>query len=133
MLVDNSVHLVYNSSIVIEIERKFDMTNFVFACGSVNGLTLAQKRETLKALRESIKAEVAAKRDARAVAKVEKAIARQAKIEAREAKSNERALKKAARIAVLEAKLEAMKNPVGSKARKANMKPSKVTVTRMAA
>jgi hypothetical protein len=87
----------------------------------------------LKALRESIKAEVAAKRDARAVAKVEKAIARQAKIEAREAKSAERALKKAARIAVLEAKLEAMKNPVGSKARKANMKPSKVTVTRMAA
>lgn len=133
MLVDNSVHLVYNSSIVIEIERKFDMTNFVFACASVNGLTLAQKRETLKALRESIKAEVAAKREARAVAKVDKAIARAAKVEAREAKATERALKKAARIAALEAKLEAMKNPVGTKARKANMRPSKVTVTRMAA
>ena len=74
------------------------MSNFVFACGSVNGLTLAQKRETLKALRESIKAEVAAKRDARAVAK-----------------------------------LEAMKNPVGTKARKAATKPSKVKVYKGAA
>ena len=109
------------------------MTNFVFACGSVNGLTLAQKRETLKALRESIKLEVQLKRDARAVAKVEKAIARQEKIEARAAKISERAAKKAARIAALEAKLEAMKNPVGTKARKANMRPSKVVVTRMAA
>ena len=40
-----------------------------------------------------------------------------------------RAEKKAARIAALEAKLEALRNPVGAKAIKANRKPSKVTVT----
>ena len=39
-----------------------------------------------------------------------------------------RAEKKAARIAALEAKLEALRNPVGAKAIKANRKPSKVTV-----
>ena len=44
-----------------------------------------------------------------------------------------RATKKAERIAKLEAKLAALKNPVGTAARKANKKPSKVTILKMAA
>ena len=90
------------------------MTNFVFACASVNGLTLNQKRETIKALRESIKAEVAEKRSHRLIVKAEKAGAR--------------AAKKAARIAKLEEKLANLKNPVGTKARKAAKKPGAVKV-----
>ena len=42
------------------------MSNYTFACASVNGLTLAQKRETIKALREGIKRDVAARKAARA-------------------------------------------------------------------
>ena len=41
------------------------MSNFTFACASVNGLTLAQKRETVTALRASIKAEIAARKVAK--------------------------------------------------------------------
>tara|TARA_R110000868_G_scaffold45267_1_gene150331 strand:+ start:163 stop:459 length:297 start_codon:yes stop_codon:yes gene_type:complete len=64
---------------------------------------------------------------ARANAKVEKTIARQAK-------TNIATVKKAERIAKLEAKLLALKTgPVGIKARKANKKPSKVIVTKIAA
>ena len=44
----------------------------------------------------------------------------------------DRAAKKADRIAKLEAKLAALKNPVGTAARKANMKPSTVTVLKAA-
>jgi hypothetical protein len=39
-----------------------------------------------------------------------------------------RATAKAARIAAMEAKLEALKNPVGINAKKAAKKPSKVTI-----
>jgi len=64
---------------------------------------------------------------ARANAKVEKTIARQAK-------TNIATVKKAERIAKLEAKLLALKTgPVGIKALKANKKPSKVIVTKIAA
>lgn len=97
------------------------MSNYVFACASVNGLTLAQKRETVKALREGIKRDVAARKEAKAAAKVEKAAARDAKKAARAEKAVERAAKKAARIAALEAKLAKMKAPNPKK-------PGKVTV-----
>jgi len=96
---------------------------FTFACGSVEGLTLAQKRETVKALRASISAEVASRRIAKQVAKDQKAAGR-------EAKKIASAAKKLDRIAKLEAKIAALKNPVGTKAVKANKKPSKVTVTK---
>ena len=102
------------------------MSNFVFACASVNGLTLAQKRETVIALRASIKAEVAAR-------KATKIAGKEARAKLRAQKAADRAAKKAARIAKLEAKLAAMKNPVGRLAIKAAKKPSKVTVTKMAA
>jgi hypothetical protein len=69
----------------------------------------------------------AALKTARANAKAEKTIARQAK-------QNIATVKKAERIAKLEAKLLALKTgPVGIKARKANKKPGKVTVTKIAA
>jgi len=94
------------------------MSNFVFACASVNGLTLAQKRETVTALRASIKSEVAARKATKQAGK--------------EAKAFLRAAKKAERIAKLEAKLAALKNPVGTAARKANKKPSNVTILKAA-
>jgi len=94
------------------------MSNFVFACASVNGLTLAQKRETVAALRASIKSEVAARKATKQAGK--------------EAKAFLRAAKKAERIAKLEAKLAALKNPVGTAARKANKKPSNVTILKAA-
>lgn len=94
------------------------MSNFTFACASVNGLTTAQKRETIKALRESLKQDMLAKRSAKIAVKAEKAEAR--------------AAKKAERIAKLKAKLDALTNPVGSKAIKANRKPGKVTITKLA-
>ena len=94
------------------------MSNFVFACASVNGLTLAQKRETVIALRVSIKSEVAARKATKQAGK--------------EAKAFLRAAKKAERIAKLEAKLAALKNPVGTAARKANKKPSNVAILKAA-
>jgi hypothetical protein len=102
------------------------MSNFVFACASVNGLTLAQKRETVIALRASIKAEVAARKATKIAGKEARAKLRAEKVAAR-------AAKKAEKIAALEAKLAALKNPVGIAAKKANKKPSKVTVLKMAA
>jgi hypothetical protein len=86
---------------------------FKFACASIEGLTLSQKRETLKALRASISAEVADRRASKMFAK--------------DAKLAEREAKKALRIAKLQAKLDALTNPVGAKAIKANRKPGKVT------
>ena len=94
------------------------MSNFVFACASVNGLTLAQKRETVLALRASIKSEVAARKATKQAGK--------------EARVFLRAAKKAERIAKLEAKLASLKNPVGTAARKANKKPSNVTILKAA-
>jgi hypothetical protein len=96
---------------------------FTFACASVEGLTLNQKRETIAALRASIKQEVIGRRIAKQVAKDQKAANR-------EAKQAASAAKKLDRIAKLEAKLSALKNPVGTKAVKANRKPSAVKVTK---
>lgn len=81
----------------------------------------------MKTLRTQATEVRAALKTARANAKAEKTIARQAK-------KNVAAQKKAERIAKLEAKLLALKTgPVGIKAKKANKKPSKVTVTKIAA
>ena len=91
---------------------------FRFACDSIEGLTLAQKRETLKALKESISAEVARKRDIKAQLKIEKA--------------QNAEFKRQVAIEKARAKLEKLLNktqPVGRLAIKANKKPSKGTVT----
>jgi len=93
---------------------------FTFACDSIEGLTLNQKRETLKALKAAISAEVARKREAKAELKALKAENAEAKRQV--------AIDKA------RAKLEKLLNktqPVGRLAIKANKKPSKATVTKL--
>jgi predicted O-linked N-acetylglucosamine transferase (SPINDLY family) len=76
------------------------------------------------------KALVAELRDA---IKVDRSVARSAKLLARADKRQERENKKLARIAKLEEKLAALKNPVGYKAIKSNKKPSKAVITKVAA
>jgi len=91
---------------------------FRFACDSIEGLTLAQKRETLKAIKAAISAEVARKREAKAELKAYKAETAEAK--------------RQVAIGKARAKLEKLLNktqPVGRLAIKANKKPSKATVT----
>jgi hypothetical protein len=85
-----------------------------FCSADLSTLTTAAKRDLIATLRESIKADAVAKRDAKATAKVTKAAARDAK--------------RAERILKLEAKIEALKNPVGTKAVKASKKPGAVKV-----
>ena len=92
----------------------------------VNELNLADKRALIVELKDAVKADVAA-------AKAAKALDKEIKKIARENKAFDRAAKKAERIAKLEAKLASLKNPVGTAARKAAKKPSKVTVLKMAA
>ena len=99
------------------------MTNFVFACSSVNGLTLNQKRETVKALRASIAEEVLNRKHAKSVAATEKAEARLAKAEAVAAKRMSAIAKAQARLDKL---LSKAVGPVGHKATKASKRPSKV-------
>jgi len=97
-------------------------TNYTFPCASVNGLTLTQKRQAVKALKAAIAESVAYYRQEKLAAKVYKA-----------AKAAER---REVAIAKAQAKLDrlmAKSNPVGAKAAKANRKPSAVTVTSMAA
>ena len=84
----------------------------------VNELSTADKRALIVELRESIA--------------FDKRAARIAKADAREAKQAVREAKKADRIAKLQAKLDALLNPVGAKAIKANKKAGKVTVTKYA-
>lgn len=91
----------------------------------VNELNTADKRALIAELKDAIKADVADAKAAKATNKVIKQIAR-------ENKAFDRATKKAARIAKLEAKLSALKNPVGTAARKAAKKPSNVTVLKAA-
>jgi hypothetical protein len=91
----------------------------------VNELNLTDKRALMAELKEAIRIDVMAARVAKAKNKEIKKIAR-------ENKAFDRAAKKAARIAKLEAKLAALKNPVGIKAVKANKKPSNVTVLKAA-
>ena len=82
---------------------------------TIQNLSIREKRALFKSIKEMIKEHIAANREANFQRKQNSALAR--------------AEKKAARIAALEAKLEALRNPVGAKAIKANRKPSKVTVT----
>ena len=91
----------------------------------VNELDLTDKRALMAELKEAIRIDVMAARVAKAKNKEIKKIAR-------ENKAFDRAAKKAARIAKLEAKLASLKNPVGTKAIKANKKPSNVTVLKAA-
>ena len=81
-------------------------------------LPTSEKRALIVELRQSIA--------------LDKSIARSAKVVARAEKAQARADKKASRIAALEAKLAALKNPVGTKAIKANRKAGAVTVTKYA-
>lgn len=105
-------------------------TNHVFPCASVNGLTLNQKREAVKALRASISESVAYNRAAKATAKVEKAASRYIKAAAAEQKMADRIAKATARLEALQAKAIAKAvGKVGAKAIKANRKPGAVTIS----
>ena len=84
---------------------------------TIQNLTVAEKRNLVKSIKLMIKEHIAANRDANFQRKQNSAALR--------------AQKKAERIAKLEAKLEALRNPVGAKAIKANKKPSKATVTKL--
>jgi len=94
-------------------------TNYIFPCASVNGLTLTQKRAAIAALKASIKEETVLRRALKAEAKAE----RKEKAEAR----------RIAAIAKAKAKLDKLMAPVGAKATKANKRPSKAVVTKVAA
>lgn len=85
---------------------------------TIQNLTVAEKRNLVKSIKLMIKEHIAANRDANFQRKQNSALLR--------------AQKKADRIAKLEAKLEAMRNPVGAKAIKANKKPSKAVSTKTA-
>jgi len=90
-------------------------------------LAIESKREEIAAAKAELAKLIRMRKDAR----IELAAKRAA---AKELKAIDRAEKKAMRIAKLEAKLIALKSkPVGAKAIKANKKPSKVTVLKMAA
>ena len=85
---------------------------------TIQNLTVSEKRNLFKSIKFMIKEHIAANRDANFQRKQNSALLR--------------AQKKAERIAALEAKLEALRNPVGAKAIKANKKPSKPAVTKFA-
>ena len=85
---------------------------------TIQNLTVSEKRNLVKSIKLMIKEHVEANR--------------QANFERKQNSAALRAQKKADRIAKLEARLEALRNPVGAKAIKANKKPSKVTVTKLA-
>ena len=89
---------------------------FTFACASIEGLTLNQKRETLAALKVSIKEDIAAR-------KFSRMMNAEAKRHAAVTKREQAIAKAEARLAKLLAK---QVGAVGSKAVKANKKPSKV-------
>jgi hypothetical protein len=100
---------------------------------SLSSLAIASKKEDLadaKAKVVALRKEVA---DLRRMQKDMRIQVRAEKAAAKELTAIDRAEKKAARIAKLEMKLAAMKNPVGRLAIKAAKKPSKVKVTKMAA
>ena len=90
---------------------------FTFACGSIEGLTLNQKRETLTALKKSISMELAERRNLKAVEK--------------EAKAFQVAMKRELAISRAQSRLQKLldkASPVGKKAIKANKRPSACTV-----
>jgi hypothetical protein len=97
--------------------KEFEMTK------STTALALAAARAEVARLSALVKQE-------RADAKMMREMARAERVAAREVKATARAEKRAARVAKLEAKLAALKTPaVGTKAMRANRRPSKVTVT----
>ena len=81
---------------------------------SLKGLSTNSKRALIKELKEAIRLEMAFQRDLKVAAKVLKAQNAQ--------------LRKEVAIAKARAKLEKLLAPVGSKAIKANRKPSKAVV-----
>ena len=89
-------------------------------------LAIESKREEIAAAKAELAKLIRMRKDGR----IELAAKRAA---AKELKAIDRAEKKSARIAKLEAKLLSLKTgPVGIKALKANRKPSKVTVKKIA-
>jgi hypothetical protein len=91
------------------------MSNYIFPCASVNGLTLNQKRAAVVALKEAIKAETDMRKALKQDAILAKRAAADAKREAAIAKAQAR----------LEKLLAKQAQPVGAKAIKANKRPSK--------
>jgi len=85
---------------------------------TIQNLPVAQKRSLVKSIKEMIKEDIAANRAANFARKQNSALLR--------------AQKKQDRIAKLEEKLAALRNPVGTKAIKANRKPSKTVTTKFA-
>jgi hypothetical protein len=85
---------------------------------TIQNLSIREKRNLVKSIKEMIKEHSAANR--------------QANFERKQNSAALRASKRAERIAKLEAKLDALRNPVGTKAIKANRKAGKVTVTKVA-
>ena len=93
---------------------------------SLTTLAIQSKREEIAAAKAELAKLIRMRKDARIQVAAERAAAK-------ELKAIDRAEKKAARIAKLEAKLLALKTkPVGTKAIKANKKPSKVTFLKAA-
>ena len=85
---------------------------------TIQNLPVAQKRSLVKSIKDMIKEDIAANRAANFARKQNSALLR--------------AQKKQDRIAKLEQKLAALRNPVGTKAIKANRKPSKTVTTKFA-
>ena len=85
---------------------------------TIQNLPVAQKRSLVKSIKDMIKEDIASNRAANFERKQNSALLR--------------AQKKQDRIAKLEQKLAALRNPVGAKAIKANRKHSKPVVTKFA-
>jgi predicted nucleotidyltransferase len=105
---------VYNSFINSE-KKGFKMFSYI---DTIQNLTVSEKRNLVKSIKEMIKEQIADNR--------------QANFERKQNSAVLRAQKKAERIAKLEAKLNALRNPVGAKAIKSNRKPSKAEITKFA-
>lgn len=71
--------------------------NYVFPCSSVNGLTLNQKRDAVKALREAIRVDLSLRAHIKASQAEAKAAAAQARIDAAVAKAQAKLEKALAR------------------------------------
>ena len=93
-------------------------------------MDLASAKEALKALRAQTSQVLANVKALKVAAATERASMKEAKAKAKTEKAAARAEKKAARVAKLEAKLAALKNPVGTAARKAAKRPSKAIVAK---
>ena len=103
------------------INIKENMSNITIALKS----EIAAKRAELKFMVADYKQAVAFEKQVRKDVRIAKAVIKQQR-------AADRAAKRVARIIKLEAKLAALKNPVGIKAVKANKKPSKVTILKAA-